>query len=400
VLLLTASMGPAGCAVGYLEEPSFAPELIILGGDPNSPGGDAAGAADPAPAGDAGLATDGGGDVTVPEDPHGPFVLGAESTVYEDPAPSITQALDMIVSDAGELIACFGSWSGDGWDAYCRSIGTPLADHGLAGHETAGSGVAKGSAGVLYAFEADGTRTQGGPAVWGRGIVMNDGGHFWQSVSVGGGFAVAAAARIGGLAADVYVGESDGGGAWSFLGTQGTGIPLRQTYVAPYHLIFRSGYSQGGEPGLMRVDAARQLSEVGYSGLPGCQGISTAELIPNVGLVAGTYSGLIPWRGGDCAHIGLLDPETGKTSGWTRISPGADVIDILPLDADGHFAVSSNFPARVRLYDPTLTMRDERVFDADQVGGLAVWHGVLHVGVSGGAGRARIAAFALVPDGG
>lgn len=366
-----------------------------------TPGPDATGDATLVPdaTGDATPGPDATGDATPGPDANRPrYVLGSDSVIYSDSDQAITQALDMIVSDSNELIACFGSWSADTWNSYCRSIGTGSADHGTGGHETAGSGVAKGPAGVLYAFEPNGDRNRGGPALWGRGIVMADGMHYWQAVSVGGGFAVAAAASVSGLAADVFVGEEHGGGAWSSLGTQGVGIPLRQTYVAPYHLIFRSGYTTGGSPGLVRVSADRQLSEVAYSSLPGCEGISTAEQVPRVGLVAGTYSGVIPWRGGNCAHIGLLDPETGVTSNWIPISPGADVIDILALDENGTFAVATNFPARLRLYSAAFELIDERVFAVDHVGGLAVWNGALHIGISGGAGRAEIRAVELIAD--
>ena len=81
----------------------------------------------------------------------------------------------------------------------------------------------------------------------------------------------------------------------------------------------------------MRVNGLRLGSTVTYSELPaGCQGVGTAAHVPGVGLVAGTYSDQLPWRGGTCAAVALLDPLTGATSSW-RSTGGADVIDIAPI---------------------------------------------------------------------
>ena len=323
--------------------------------------------------------------------------IGPRRSVHRIEDARITQALDMIVTADDEVVACFGSWrSTRGWDAHCRNLMTGAEERGAADHETAGVGLALGPSGPLVGFEADSARRTGGPATFGRGIRMNDGAHFWQSVSVGHGFAIAAAARIDGWNSDIFLGEESGEGAWGHLATEGLGVPHRQTFVDPYHLIFTTRYQGSGVPRLIRVDADRNVTVRTYTGLPaGCEGVGTAEIVEGVGLVAGTYSDQLPWRGGSCAEVGLLNPETGATTGWQPVG-GADVIDILDL-GDGFFAATANFPARVMLFSPELERIDLVSLPGEQVGGLAVQGGELYA-ASAGHGWAEVFAYPLAVE--
>ena len=319
--------------------------------------------------------------------------LGAMRSVHRVDDARITQALDMIVS-GGDVIACFGSWrSVSGWDAHCRNLRSGSEDHGSADHETAGVGLALNGSGALVGFEADRARRTGGPGIFGGGIRHNDGAHFWQSISVGGGFAIAAAARIEGWNADVFIGEANGDGPWTLLASQGRGVPHRQTFIDPYHLIFTTRYMDAGSPRLMRVDTSRNITELAYSGLPsGCEGVATAEFVEGVGLVAGTYSDQLPWRGGDCAHVGLLDHETGATSNWRALG-GADVVDIVDL-GEGYFALSAALPPRVMILSPEFETVQEVALPGAQAGGLAVHEGELYA-ASAQHGWAEVYAFPL-----
>lgn len=322
--------------------------------------------------------------------------LGEPEPIHSVVDSRITLALDMIVHES-EVIACFGSWHcpGEDWDSFCRNLQTGVEQRASGNHETAGVGLAVGAPGVLIAYEADRARANGGPASFGGGILMNDGSHYWQAVSVGHGFAIAGAARISDFAAHYYIGEADGAGPWYLLAEVGQGVPHRQTFVAPYHLIFTMGYSGYGTDRLVRISADGSLSEVSYTGLPpGCKGVGTAEEIPHIGLVAGSYSGDLPWRGGTSAHVGRLDPETGATSEWVPLG-GADVIDILPLDDEGSFAVSVNFPARVLVFDREVDLVAERALAGNQVGGLALLDGYLYAS-SAGDGRADAVRFPVI----
>lgn len=366
-----------------------------------------------------------------PQDPPMPPVidwrLGDHTQVYRTTSSKITQALDL-TNHGNDIVACFGSWhSGAGWGSYCRSIFGGATDAGAGGHETAGVGVARGPAGLLVAYEPDLNRNSGGIGLFGSGLVYQDANHYWQAVSVDprpGRLAIAAAARNtpGDLTVDVFAGRSNGGGAWQQIGSAGAGIALRQSFVSPYHLIFRSAYYSGGTPGLIRVTAGSEpsnavVAEKSYAGLPSCaQGISTAELVPFVGLVAGTYSGTLPWRGGSCGHVGIITRSSldgagaANTHSWQRIRTGgqyaADVTDIVPIGASGMFAVASNFPARVQLFDRDLTVVDERLFGSFRhAGGLAVrgppTNRKLYFSVAKGpnqAADARVYAIDLVPD--
>lgn len=351
--------------------------------------------------------------------------LGAYAEVYRTRNGKITQALDL-ERHGNDIVACFGTWhSPRGWGSYCRSIFGGVEDAGGGGHETAGAGIASGPAGLLVGYEPNLARTKGGIGIFGRGLVFHDSAHYWQAVSVDprpGRLAIAAAARNtpGDLTVDVFAGRSNGGGSWQHIGSAGQGIAVRQSFISPYHLVFRTGYTSGGSPGLVRVTSATepanaQIVVKGYSGLPSCaQGIATAELIPNVGLVAGTYSGTLPWRGGNCGHVGVIRQSslagggTVQTQQWQKIRAdgldAADVTDIVPVGVQGMFAVASNFPARVQLFDRNMRVVDHQVFrNYQHAGGLAVRIDgstrKLYFSVAGGPGRpgdARVYAIDLV----
>jgi hypothetical protein len=332
------------------------------------------------------------------------YRFGARENVHRIEDTRITQALDMIVTPEDEVIACFGSWHtpGNNYDSHCRNLMTGEEDRGHGQHETAGVGLDQGSAGVLIGFEADNARAHGGPGIFGDGLAHDDGGtHYWQSVSVGNGFAIAAAARIDGLFADVYIGENEGAGPWSLLTTSGRGVPHRQVFFEDRHLIFTTRYQSSGTPRLMRVDADRDLSTVTYSGLPnGCEGVGIAAHIPTVGLVAGTYSDQLPWRGGNCGAVGLLNADTGATSDWVSVQ-GADIIDVVPIGSEGFFAASVNFPARVLLFDPDFQLTDTVKLIGGQVGGLAFVNGALYAASAGNGIGAYVFRFPLAfnPEG-
>ena len=304
-------------------------------------------------------------------------MLGEPEVVYFDDAPNITIALGLCATDDA-VFGAFGSWgstSSEKWNSYVAPVlgggGGAKADHGSHvagdgdGHETVGSDVARSGAGVVYAFEASPNDASGGPSLWGSGFALLDGTnnsgrgngtYWWQGVSASPAddrvVVVAAAVRFA-KPPPVHVFVSrDGGRTYAFASAAGTGIAVHQLALsgataagALRHLVFRTAYQfgYGGGPALVVVDveeepaASVSIHEVAYDAAlnaTGCQGINVAAEVPGLGIVAGTYSSQLAWRGGGCAAVGLLrvsaSGEQLATSAWLALG-GADVTAILAL---------------------------------------------------------------------
>lgn len=296
--------------------------------------------------------------------PPRPLRLGAPRAVYSEHRPNITIALGMAQHN-GSVYAAFGSWHTPlpqaSWASYVVPVAGALAGSapppemgGADGHETVGEDIVATPQGVAFAFEASADEQSGGPALYRRGLSrvgsrVGNGTHWWQGISFDGrsGTVVAAAARrfSSPLRSDVFL-SRDGGLRYERVGDSGAGIPVHQLGLAApqtagIHLVFRTGYTTkppaaGGSPALVIVNAsaARQVGvhQLAYTGLPAdVHGVNTAAEIAGVeGLLVGSYSKTIPWRGGGAASIGRMDWRSARTSAWLPLN-GSDVTAVLDL---------------------------------------------------------------------
>lgn len=343
----------------------------------------------------------------------------------------ITQALDLVVDQEDMLWGALGTWkttrAGDKHGSWVqtatgrRFFGFYPAGGGK-GHETAGVGLAAGSAGVVAVFESSGRnedRTRGGIRILRQDgtdkVAVEKAGYYFQAASVGGDYALVAAAQHDSLLVRLWYASDDGGGAWRSVSTSVSALAHRQSWYPPTeeHLVFCTRYRNGGSHGLMRVRIADLRSGhaprhlVSYAKLPdGAEGIATGEWmkeLPAHTIIAGTFGDdfqkdRTPWRGA-CkgAHVGLLDLESGNTRAWVDLK-GSEVSDILPLGS-GYFAVSVKGPATakdehcttiadwrkparvclVRYQNQSLRIVHHVELGEDAwCGGLAVWRGKLY----------------------
>ncbi|RME25585.1 MAG: hypothetical protein D6798_08615 [Deltaproteobacteria bacterium] len=303
-----------------------------------------------------------------------PFSKVDEKQLYER---RITQALDLVVDCEDMLWGALGTWKStrDGnrkgsWieAANKRRFFGFYPPGGSKGHETAGVGLAAGSAGVVAVFESSGrkeARTRGGIRILRPDgtdkVAIEKEGYYFQAASVGGGYALVAASQHDTLSVHLWYATGDGGGAWRSVPTSVSALAHRQRWYPPTdeHLVFCTRYQNGGSHGLMRVRTADLTSGhaprglVSYSGLPaGAEGIATGawmQELPANTILAGTFGDdyirdHTPWRGAsNGAHVGLLDVGSGRTRAWVDLN-GSEVSDILPLGS-GYFAVSVKGPA-------------------------------------------------------
>lgn len=373
-------------------------------------------------------------------------IVGAPEVVYTDPSPNITMALGLEYSPrAQQVFGGFGSWhsvSAESWDSYVRPVFGPGCRNATAdtgghrrgdgrGHETAGADITTAMSGTpIYTFEASADDSSGGPAMYGIGIrpTADSGKYWWQGISVWGSTAIAAATvkfssplRIG-----IFV-STDSGltySAYPALPTQ-PGIAVHQLALpSGDHLVFRAGYTDGtGTPGLLIVSpgvdraTATNMHSAGrprpqtrdprrrpllveapwaVEDLPaGCHGINTAAVVPGVGgtdstadagLVLGTYSGALAWRGGNCAAVGLLagagglptGPDPIRTTRWVALG-GADVTAIASIGLGAFAALVEGVQPRVNgggsqvvVLDRGLVVRQRVPLGGAQTGGLVV----------------------------
>ena len=171
--------------------------------------------------------------------------------------------------------------------------------------------------------------------------------------------------------------------------------------AAPLHSASYAGGPGGGDGRVGRPGRVR-IRTHSYAGLPaGCEGLNTGAEVVGLGVVVGTYSGRIAWRGGDCAAVGVLEvplnaSAVARTSSWLYLG-GSDVTAIAPL-------AKSTFAALVEdtdgtcggnaLYvigtggDGSLAVFEKTVLPGRATGGLAFAGGVLFAAFSFG-GRAQ-----------